>query len=128
VQRSCWYALGILVSRAFLTYPAEPLPGHSCSLASGIAEGTGCPHYLVTPRQVAIAPHDEFWDSYEEVAMASASRRNQERIIANQKRIIYNQRRLLRILDNEEKIIRNQKAIIKNQKKILANQSKIYAK
>jgi len=94
----------------------------------GIAQRPRPPHYHDTSRSSLSATAREFRDQDEEAVMATASLKNQKRIIANQKRIIHNQRRLLRILDNEEKIIRNQKAIIKNQKKILANQSRIYAK
>jgi hypothetical protein len=61
-------------------------------------------------------------------AMAQATVKNQERIIANEKRIIRGQERLATIVRNQEKIIRNQQAIIKNQKKILSNQSKLLAR
>jgi hypothetical protein len=81
-----------------------------------IAEGRARPYHVV--RQ----SHPE------EHAMAAATRKNQERIIANEKRILRNQRRLLRILDNEKRILQNLQAMLKNQKKILANQSRILAR
>jgi hypothetical protein len=68
-------------------------------------------------------------------AMAQATLKNQQKILAghrtivsNQKRILRNQERLLLVLANEVIIIRNQEAIIKNQKKILANQAKLGAR
>jgi hypothetical protein len=54
----------------------------------------------------------------EEPVMASASLKNQQRIISNQKTIVRNQ----------SKILRSLQAVVKNQKKILSNQSKILAK
>ena len=67
----------------------------------------------------------------EEYAMAQATLKNQQKILAdnraiisNQKKIIKNQDRLAPILANQEKIIRNQGAIIRNQKKILADHAR----
>ena len=57
--------------------------------------------------------------------MATATVRNQDRIIANQKRILSNQDQLDTVIANEEKIIRNQEAIIRNQKKIMATLSRV---
>jgi hypothetical protein len=54
-------------------------------------------------------------------AMAQATARKQEQIIANQKKIMRNQATIVR---NQENILRNLKAMLKNQKKILSNQSR----
>jgi hypothetical protein len=63
-----------------------------------------------------------------ERAMAQATLRNQQKILASNKEIIANQKKILRnqealqpILANQDKILRNQRAILKNQKKILAD-------
>jgi hypothetical protein len=68
------------------------------------------------------------FELHKDPAMAHATVKNQERIIANEKRIIKGQERLATIIRNQEKIIRNQQAIIRNQKKILSNQSKLRPK
>jgi hypothetical protein len=63
-----------------------------------------------------------------EHAMAQATLKNQQKILAghrtiisNQNKILKNQVRLGEVVGNQIKIMRNQQAILKNQKKILAD-------
>ena len=49
--------------------------------------------------------------------MATATRKNQDRIIANERKILRNQARLVRILDNQDKILRDLEAMLKTRRR-----------